>query len=994
MGGKAGGTAAAMGGRRQRLIMAASPLVFSFTATLATTYPGQSALACDAGDQASLAACISGAGSDPVINVTGDITLSGNLPAITTDVTINGGGHAIDGGNAYRGFFVTGGTVEINTVSVQNTKAQGGAGAGADALGSGGGGGLGAGGGVFVGAGATVTLRDVSFDGNKAAGGNGGGVADGSAGGLLGGGGGGGGGLAGNGGDGLHGGGGGGGVNGDGGSGNWGGGGGGGVNGNGGTGGDGDGLGGGGGGGGVTGNGGAGDLGGGGGGDIAGGTDGFSASGGAGSGGGGAGGNYPGSGGGDSSGTGGGGGGAGSAANGGAGGAGGMNGGGGGGGAGSQGGAAGAGGTGGGGGGGGYGNNGGAGSAGGFGGGGGGAGEGAGGSGSTGGGGGFGGGGGGASYGSTGAGNGGGGGFGGGGGGGGLSFSGGGFGGGSGFGGGKGGNADGIYGGGGGGGGGMGGAIFVQDGGQIVIEGSLTIDGGSVSAGSGANGGTAGSAFGSGIFLQGAGASLTYAPDAGVTQTVNDVIADEAGSGGSSGNSIGLIKEDAGTLVLNGANTYSGGTTVNGGTLWVDGSLSSGVDVSGGAAVGGHGTITGDLNMSAGSLFQARVTPTAGDTLHVTGTVDAQGAQVLVLAGSGSYADSKDYTILTYGSMSTIFDSTVSTNLAFLQGALDYATPGEVHLILTRNATAFPDVAVSHNQQGAAEAVESLGSGNTLYDAVLDLDAAGAQQAFQQLAGDAHANTQNAVLNNSRALANMMMGRLHEVSAGQQAQTQVSAAHVGSDILDGQLAAANDQSTASDMPMENGKSDGIQFWMQSLGGFGHDDSDSNAEALDRVTAGQVIGADIAVGDDWRVGALGGYSHSWVDQADSNGDINSLHVGAYGSGQVGPIALRGGLGYSWNHVKIKRDVDFGTVDENLKSNYDAHLLQVFAEAGYPIAVGNTVIEPYAGFGYTHLWSGSFKDKVARRRSTARAARRTCPIACWACGSMARLHASTA
>jgi outer membrane autotransporter protein len=122
----------------------------------------------------------------------------------------------------------------------------------------------------------------------------------------------------------------------------------------------------------------------------------------------------------------------------------------------------------------------------------------------------------------------------------------------------------------------------------------------------------------------------------------------------------------------------------------------------------------------------------------------------------------------------------------------------------------------------------------------------------------------------------------------------------------------------------------------------------------------VIGADIAVGDDWRVGALGGYSHNWLSQSDGSGDINSIHIGAYGSGEVGPLAVRGGLGYSWNHVKSKRDVDFAGVDENLKSNYDAHLLQVFTEAGYPVAIERVTIEPYAGFGYTHLWSGSFKE----------------------------------
>jgi hypothetical protein len=88
--------------------------------------------------------------------------------------------------------------------------------------------------------------------------------------------------------------------------------------------------------------------------------------------------------------------------------------------------------------------------------------------------------------------------------GGGGSYSGGGFGGGGGgsnnnggFGGGN-----GFFGNGGGGGAGMGGAIFVQQGGRLTLAGPLTINGGTVTGGTGNQNG---SAFGSGLFLQGNG---------------------------------------------------------------------------------------------------------------------------------------------------------------------------------------------------------------------------------------------------------------------------------------------------------------------------------------------------------------------------------------------------------------------------------------------------------------------------------------------------------
>ena len=92
---------------------------------------------------------------------------------------------------------------------------------------------------------------------------------------------------------------------------------------------------------------------------------------------------------------------------------------------------------------------------------------------------------------------------------------------------------------GGGGGLGAGGAIFVQQGGSLTVAGTLAVNGNTVGGGTGGtrfgNGGNGGGggAFGSGIFLQGAGGTLSFQPGAGQAQTVSDVIADQAGSGGS-----------------------------------------------------------------------------------------------------------------------------------------------------------------------------------------------------------------------------------------------------------------------------------------------------------------------------------------------------------------------------------------------------------------------------------------------------------------------------
>lgn len=150
----------------------------------------------------------------------------------------------------------------------------------------------------------------------------------------------------------------------------------------------------------------------------------------------------------------------------------------------------------------------------------------------------------------------------------------------------------------GGGGAGMGGAIFVQDGGALTIAGGLSVNGNSVTGGSGVSGSASGSAFGSGLFLQGNG-TLNFTPGGGQTQSVSDAIADQGGSGSSG--SWALSKNGAGTLVLSGANSFTGGVTVH------DGTLSVGAD----SNLGGGGALTlnnaSTLAISSSGFFGRQV---------------------------------------------------------------------------------------------------------------------------------------------------------------------------------------------------------------------------------------------------------------------------------------------------------------------------------------------------------------------------------------------------
>jgi uncharacterized protein with beta-barrel porin domain len=666
------------------------------------------------------------------INVTTNVTLSGPLSPIFNSVTINGNGNTISGGNSQRIFIIGVDTATQNSVAVQGSiiatrpqvainnvtlsggLAQGGGG------GFGAGGGLGAGGALFVNQSADVVLSGVSFSANRAAGGGGGTGAGGGGGGLGGsastvGVGGGGGGLFG-----------------------VGGGGGGGVFGAGGNLGISDG------GGGYSGNG-SNSLTNGGNGTLS--ISGLNGNGGNGAPPGTSGGTNGGGGGGNNTG---------------------LNGGGGGGGFGGANGTTTTGGNGGFGGGGGAGTNGGGGGNGGFGGGGA--------TGGTGGTGGFGGGGGGGPTASTG-------GFGGGGGSG-VTGADGGFGGGGGYGqsvagrGGFGGgdasqpnNVTGT----GGGGAAMGGAVFVAKGGTLTIDGAGILSCGSgpgncVTGGTGAN---TGSAFGSGIFVQ--GSALTFGAG---NYTIADVIADQNGSGGATaGDGFGgtggqgsLVKNTNGLLTLIATNTYTGATTVNGGVLIVNGSIatSSLTSINGGAldgtgivgnlqvnsggtfqpglaTPGQSMTVAGNLAFASGAIYMVTLNPTAATFANVTngGTTTINGGTVIAFFTAGSYVAHQYDIIHSAGGLNGSFTTLASTGLpaGFTASLSHNGTDEFLNLVAAMGGPgSIGTGGLNQNQQNVANALNNFfNAGGTLppgFVNLFGLTGTNLQNALSQLDGE------------------------------------------------------------------------------------------------------------------------------------------------------------------------------------------------------------------------------------------------------------------
>ncbi|TFY90662.1 transporter [Pseudomonas nabeulensis] len=151
-------------------------------------------------------------------------------------------------------------------------------------------------------------------------------------------------------------------------------------------------------------------------------------------------------------------------------------------------------------------------------------------------------------------------------------------------------------------------AVFQGAAGTVTVDGAQAItglqfvtDGYTLASG----------AAGSLALFNGTGGNTAVRVDPGATATLGVAL-----TGGGT-----LAKLDAGTLVLNGANTYTGGTALNGGTLVVGNNSALG---------------TGVLTTADGTTLDANTTVSLNNNVTVNGALTAAGSNALTLAGSVS----------------------------------------------------------------------------------------------------------------------------------------------------------------------------------------------------------------------------------------------------------------------------------------------------------------------------------------------------------------------
>lgn len=416
-----------------------------------------------------------------------------------------------------------------------------------------------------------------------------------------------------------------------------------------------------------------------------------------------------------------------------------------------------------------------------------------------------------------------------------------------------------------------------------------------------------------------------------------------------------LTKAGAGTLDLTGASTYTGQTVVEDGRLAVNGSIASSAltTVRDGGTLGGNGTVgnlvvasggkvapgnsigllnvTGNVTLQSGSVYEAEVDSNGqADQLKATGTITIDSGAKLSLAANSNYRLLTNYQLLSAAGITGQFDS-ILTDFAFLSPDLTYTATG-ISMQVARNGLGFASAGTTRNRVAAASGIESLGSGNALYDAVLSLNASTADQAFRQVSGEIYPSIVSALAEDSRFVRDAVEQRLGGVKAAARAADQAG----------------------------QGASD-YQAWSQGFGSKGSTDG-SGVDALDRSTGGLLMGADGMLSDNLRLGFFGGYGRSSFseDGQSASADADSYLLGFYGSTALDAVRLSFGGSFGVSSIKADRDVAFSSFANSLHSDYTAMTAQLFGEAAYRVDLGEATIEPFAGLAQVHVSTDGFRE----------------------------------
>lgn len=340
-------------------------------------------------------------------------------------------------------------------------------------------------------------------------------------------------------------------------------------------------------------------------------------------------------------------------------------------------------------------------------------------------------------------------------------------------------------------------------------------------------------------------------------------------SGGNIGGKVNLTNNSRtsggtiNTLIAVGGDVNVDQTSVFGGNWSIAGDLSNQGVLSPGNAIGVI-KIGGSLNLTGISVYEVNIDPNGGaDMVSVDGTAELAGN--IIVKPLNGFNLTSPYKILTANNIHGQFSgASFEKPTDFLNSFLHYSD-NSVTLIVDRNNTSFSSAAQTSNQASVANALDHMPLSNPIVATIALSSREDARRAFDPLSGEIHASVMTGLIEDSQNIRNTAADRIR----------------------------------ASFDTTDKSPATGKALWGAVFGSRGSIGETDNTAKFKRSVTGILVGVDGDISNDWRVGALAGFSQSdyKADDRASSADADNYHLGLYGGTQWGAIGFRTGLAYT-------------------------------------------------------------------------------------------------
>lgn len=530
----------------------------------------------------------------------------------------------------------------------------------------------------------------------------------------------------------------------------------------------------------------------------------------------------------------------------------------------------------------------------------------------------------------------------------------------------------------GGGGAGFGGAIFVREGGNLTIAGSVTAGGG-VAPGLGGPGAGNGMAEGTDLFLM---TNVAAVFDGFADNIFSGTIAGQPGDRG-------IVKNGVGTLQLMGSvtNSYKGGTTLNAGVLAVGkyGALGLGVLRVAGGVLRAEGAqrdirVFGGYEQSGGSLA-LRLGGTGDgqfDRLVVDGCVSLGGDLTLVPEGAFIPLKQDQWLIIDNDASDPVAGefATITDGFAALDFALDYAA-GDGNDVLLMVAPVpfeeaigsdFDGAPVTPNQRAVARMLDhTIGGVSGDFEEVLGelmtLSVGELRDAMDQIAPEELGAMSAMAFAHAQVQAGHMERRFRELREG---ITGFSGVMFSMDeaieridwerttLVAGVGEAAKAVTPATDF-MRSGADNRWGVFLSGSGTMADIESTAFEAGGEFYTAGMTLGVDYRPCEGFAFGAFGGYAGGEADIDRDGGTlgVDSTRLGVYATAWAGGFYANALAGGSWNDYDTRRRLVFGDIDRTARGNTESCEFNGLVGIGHDWLAGAWTFGPLASVQYNRL-----------------------------------------